>query len=191
MPTPVSQTVAEEEALVHAPPGFLPWVSDLVHAHRERLLMYARHRGLAAEDALDAVQDAFVSFLRLPQARAIARDGDDAIKLLTVVVRHNLQNRISKQRRHGRAQALIEAEVAQLDDESSERLLIRAEELARVRGCILLMTQLQRQVVMLSLLDQQSHDDVAKLLGISSGYVRVLLHRAREHVRSCSFDETA
>jgi len=173
---------------LEAGPGFFAWVSDLVHAHRERLLAYARRRGLSAEDALDAVQDGFVSFLRLPEARAIAHEGDDALKLLTVIVRHNLLNHLSKRRRRGRAQALIEAEAAQLDDESSDVLIARAEELTRVKGCIERMGELQRQVVMLSLLDEQPRDAVAKLLGISDGYVRVLLHRAREHVRACPYD---
>ena len=180
---------AEGEAALHAAPGFLGWVSAVVHGHRERLLAYARRKGLGAEDALDAVQDSFISFLRLPEARSIAREGDDALKLLTVIVRHNVQNQLSKRRRRSRAQALVEAEAAQLDDESSEVLITRAEQLARVQGCILRMANLQRQVVMLSLLDEQPHDRVAQLLGISSGYVRVLLHRAREHVRHCPLDE--
>jgi len=168
--------------------GFFAWVSDLVHTHRERLLAYARRRGLSAEDALDAVQDGFVSFLRLPEARAIAHEGDDALKLLTVIVRHNLLNHLSKSRRRGRAQALIEAEAAQLDGERSDTLIARAEELTRVKGCIERMGRLEREVVMLSLLDEQPRDRVAELLGISDGYVRVLLHRAREHVRACPYD---
>jgi RNA polymerase sigma factor (sigma-70 family) len=180
---------AEGQQALHAPLGFFSWVSALVHVHRERLLAYARRKGLGAEDALDAVQDSFISFLRLPEARSIAHAGDDALKLLTVIVRHNAQNQLSKRRRRGRAQALVEAEAAQRDDESSEVLITRAEELARVKGCILRMAHLQRQVVMLSLLDEQPQDQVAQVLGISSGYVRVLLHRAREHVRHCPFDE--
>lgn len=180
---------AEGQRALHAAPGFFSWVSALVHVHRERLLAYARRKGLGAEDALDAVQDSFVSFLRLPEARSIAHEGDDALKLLTVIVRHNAQNQLSKRRRRGRAQALVEAEAAQRDDESSEVLITRAEELARVKGCILRMAHLQRQVVMLSLLDEQPQDQVAQVLGISGGYVRVLLHRAREHVRHCPFDE--
>jgi len=180
---------AEGEQALHAAPGFLSWVSALVHVHRERLLAHARRKGLGAEDALDAVQDSFISFLRLPEARAIAREGDDALKLLTVIVRHNVQNQVSKRRRRSRAQALVEAEAAQLDDESSELLITRAEELARVKGCILRMAHLQRQVVMLSLLDEQPQEKVAQLLGISSGYLRVLLHRAREHIRHCPYDE--
>jgi RNA polymerase sigma-70 factor (ECF subfamily) len=166
---------------VHAPTGFLRWVADLVHEHRARLLAYAQRRGLGAEDALDVVQEAFLSFLRLPQASSIARDGDDAIKLLTVLVRHQLLNR--RRQRHG---APLELDVPS-SAESSEQLVARAEELARVNGCILRMHGLQRDVIRLSLLDERPREEIATLLGISDGYVRVLLHRAREHVRTCDY----
>jgi DNA-directed RNA polymerase specialized sigma24 family protein len=71
--------------------------------------------------------------------------------------------------------------------QSSEALIAHAEELSRVSGCLSRMARLEREVVMLSLLDQQPRDQVAEVLGISSGYLRVLLHRARRHLRTCSF----
>src|SRR5262249_29717255 len=124
---------------LHAPPGFLGWVSQLVRRHRERLLAYARRRGLDAEDALDAVQDSFISFLRLPEAQAIAREGDDSLKLLTVILRHNVQNQTRKRGRRQRAQLAVESELAEEGTESSEMLIANAEVLARVHGCILRM----------------------------------------------------
>ncbi len=178
---------AEGDAALHAPPGFLVWVAELVHSHRDRLLAYARKCGLDAEEALDAVQDGFVSFLRVPQARSVAREGEEALKLLTVLVRGNVQNQRRKRARRRLAQPEVAAQVAHADTESSETLISRAEELARVEGCILRMGRLQRQVVQLSLLDERPHQQVAETLGISDGYARVLLHRAREHVRNCSF----
>ena len=42
-------------------------------------------------------------------------------------------------------------------------------------------------LVLLSILDEQPREKVAETLGISQGYLRVLLHRAREHVRNCPF----
>src|SRR5689334_19941849 len=81
-------------------PGFLAWVAELVHRHRARLVTYVRRRGLTAEEALDVVQDSFTSFLTLPEAQGIARVGDDAIKLLTVIARHNIMNRRRKRGRH-------------------------------------------------------------------------------------------
>jgi RNA polymerase sigma-70 factor (ECF subfamily) len=180
-------TELSEETTPHAPAGFLSWVGDVVHTHRARLLAYARRQGLAAEDSLDAVQDAFTAFLTLPQARAIARTEDDASKMLTVLLRHDVMNRGRKRRRRSRADAVLEL-VEHPEVESSEALVARAEELARVNGCILRMALLQRRVVMLSLLDEAPREEVAEILGISDSYVRVLLHRAREHVRNCSFE---
>jgi RNA polymerase sigma factor (sigma-70 family) len=180
----------EGEAALHAPPGFLSWVAELVRAHRARLLSYARKRGLDAEESLDAVQDSFVSFLRLPEAQSIAREGDDSLKLLTVLLRHNLQNHRRKRTRRRAAGFVMQAEAEVFDEsETSEAIIERAEELARVRGCILRMAGLQREVIMLSLLEEKPREEIAAILGISGGYVRVLLHRAREHVRCCPFDE--
>lgn len=170
--------------VAHAPPGFLSWVAELVHTHRQKLLAYARRRGLSAEEALDAVQDCFVSFLGLPEARSMAQGGDDAIKLLTVVLRHNVMNR---RRKHARRAVLTEVLEEGPASEDSETLIARAEELARVEGCILRMARLQRQVILLSLLDEMPREQVAETLGITPGHLRVLLHRAREHVRNCPF----
>ena len=177
------------DAGLHAPLGFLGWVAQLVHIHRQRLLAYARKRGLDADDALDAVQESFVSFLKLPEARAMARERDDALKLLTVILRHNLQNVRRKATRRRRAHVAFDVESLDSGSEDSVTIIARAEELARVRGCILRMAHLQRQVVLLSILDEQPREQVAETLGISEGYLRVLLHRARAHVRNCDFDD--
>lgn len=183
----LQEDAAEADGGVHAPPGFLAWVAQLVHLHRQQLLGYARRRGLDAEDALDAVQESFVSFLRLPEARSMAREGDDAIKFLTVLLRHQVQNLRRKSIRRRRTETTVEIEALDSGSEDSATLIARAEELARVQGCILRMARLQRRVVLLSILDEQPREKVAETLGISQGYLRVLLHRAREHVRNCSF----
>ncbi len=180
-----------EAATTHAEPGFLSWVATLVHQHRSRLLAYARRDGLEGEEALDAVQDCFVSFLKLPAARSIARDGSDAIKLLTVLLRHDTQNRLRMRTRRRKAQLTLTHEQTEQPSDTSEELLARSEELARVHGCILRMAELQRRVVMLSLVDQAPQEDIAEVLGVSAGYVRVLLHRAREHVKTCPFEYDA
>jgi RNA polymerase sigma factor (sigma-70 family) len=176
------------QAEAHVPEGFLIWVADLVHAHRARLLGYVRRRGLAPDDALDVVQDSFASFLTLPEAPSIARVGDDAIRLLTVIARHNIMNR---RRKRSRREASLSGMDAVLPDgsESSEELVMRAEQLARVRGCLSLMNRLPRAVILMSALDERPHQEVAELLGISPGHVRVLLHRARMHVRACPIDQ--
>jgi len=175
--------------LEHAPPDFLTWVATLVHRHRPELLRYARRRGLTAEDALDVVQDTFVTFLDLPDARSIARAGTDAIKLLTVVLRHQVLTRRRKGARQSDGLERLGRARASEVQESSADLIERAEDFARARGCILRMARLERAVIELSLVDDQPHGEIGKLLGITPGHARVLLHRAREHVRHCSYDE--
>jgi RNA polymerase sigma-70 factor (ECF subfamily) len=186
MEHPLSVPPPDERAPEHEPPGFLVWVAGLVRRHRARLVAYARRQGLGPEEALDAVQDSFASFLGLPEARSISRSGDDSLKLLTVILRNNAQNHRRKRDRRDRKLLLVRS--AAVDEgESTEQLVARAEELARVNGCIKAMANLQRAVIMLSLVDDLSHDETGKALGLSPGYVRVLLHRAREHVRSCTY----
>lgn len=170
----------DREAARPPRPGFLTRVALLVHAHRARLLAYARRHGLDAEEALDAVQDSLITFLGLPEAQSIAHDSLPSLKLLTVILGHQVQNQRRKRERHGHAHELLGRERLGVEVPSSEQLIVHAEELARVNGCLVRMARLERQAVMLSLLDEQPRERVGELLGISAGYVRVLLHRARE-----------
>ena len=179
------------EGAFDAPLGFLSRVSVLAHAHRDRLLAYARRRGLDAEDALDVVQDSFISFLRLPQAQSIAAESTESLKLLTVILRHHIQNQRRKRSRRTRTHLRVGVEDLNDLGPSSETLIAHVEELARVNGCITRMAYLEREVVLLSLLDEQPRLRGARRLGISSGYFRVLLHRARQHLRSCSVADPA
>ena len=175
-----------ETTPTHAPEGFLGWVAELVHRHRARLIGYARRQGVSPEEALDCVQDAFQSFLALPEARGIAYVEEDSAKLLSVLLRHVVSNRRRTIRRRERILKSIPALDA--DTRTSDQLIDQAEQIARVRGCILRMKELHRRVVELSLLDERSGDDVATLLGITKGHARVLVHRAREHLRTCTYE---
>ena len=56
--------------------AFLAWVGRLVHEHRASLARLARREGLSPEDAFDAVQEAFHTFITLPQARALVDEPD-------------------------------------------------------------------------------------------------------------------
>src|SRR5262249_5639297 len=89
----VSRTEDGGTAANGARPGFLEWTTRLVHTHRGRLYRLARREGLREEDSLDCVQDAFQTFLVLPQARRLVESDDDSIKLLSVLARNHARNR--------------------------------------------------------------------------------------------------
>jgi RNA polymerase sigma-70 factor, ECF subfamily len=173
-------------AAIGARPGFLEWATRLVHTHRARLYRLARREGLRAEDSLDCVQDAFHTFLLLPQARQLVESADDSIKLLSVLVRNHARNR---RRRHEIARphdsgdetlALLTAEAPPVDE-----LIAQAEDFALMIGCLDHLGKLQRAVVALRMLDEVAGEDVAAMLELPPSHVAVLLHRAKQNLRSC------
>ena len=166
--------------------GLLEWVTRLVHAHRGRLYRLARREGLRDEDALDCVQDAFHTYLVLPQARQLVESDEDSIKLLSVLVRNHARNRrrkheIARPHESGEeALALLTAETLPVDE-----LIAQAEEFALMIGCLDHLGKLQRAVVSLRMLEEIPGEDVAAMLGLPPSHVAVLLHRAKQNVRSC------
>jgi RNA polymerase sigma-70 factor (ECF subfamily) len=169
-----------------APPAFLEWVTRLVHTHRGRLYRVARREGLREEDALDCVQDAFHTFLLLPQARRLVESNEDSIKLLSALARNHARN---QRRRHGVARphdsgdetlAHLASEEPQVDE-----LIAQAQDFALMIGCLDHLGKLQRAVVSLRMLDEVAGEDVAAMLGVTPSHVAVLLHRAKQNLRSC------
>jgi RNA polymerase sigma-70 factor, ECF subfamily len=182
----VSRTEDEGTAAIGARPGFLEWVTRLVHTHRGRLYRLARREGLRDEDSLDCVQDAFHTFLLLPPARQLVESSDDSIKLLSVLVRNHARNR---RRRHEIARphesadetlALLTAEAVPVDE-----LIAQAQDFALMIGCLDHLGKLQRAVASLRMLDEVAGEDVAAMLGLSPSHVAVLLHRAKQNLQSC------
>src|SRR5262252_5338876 len=75
------------------PPSFLSWVTRLVHQHRGHLLGVARREGLSPEDAFDAAQEAFQTFLTLPAAHDLVDALDESRRLLAALTRNAARNR--------------------------------------------------------------------------------------------------
>jgi RNA polymerase sigma factor (sigma-70 family) len=162
--------------------AFLARVTTLVHAHRARLLSLARRRGLTPEDALDCVQDAFFTFLRLPLAGPLAEHSLEAGHLLSTLVVHTALNQRRKQERREPPPG---SEVPELpaDLPSAEGLLAQAEARAELIQCVERLSQVQQAVVRLRLLEDCPGEEVSSLLGLSPENVRILLFRARGRLR--------
>ncbi|HVV50423.1 MAG TPA: sigma-70 family RNA polymerase sigma factor [Polyangia bacterium] len=170
---------------------FLSWVGQLVHDHRGQLIAVARAEGLGPEDAFDAVQEAFGSFLTLPAARTLVDARDDSRNLLVAVTRNLARNRrrlAAVARPHDADPDRLAALPA--PDRSVEDLLAAAQDQVRLRGCVASLGDLQRAVVTLRMLDEIDGQDVAGALGITPGHVAVLLHRAKANLLTCMTNET-
>lgn len=163
---------------------FTTWVDELARRHTRGLAAAASREGLNAESALDAVQDAFLTFLDLPEARALARNHDESFALLTGIVRNAGRN---MRRRHHLARPHVSLEEAPLVDEGPtvDQLIARAEEHVAVLDCVQKLAEVQRHVVTLRMVEEMSSTAAAAMLGLTPGYVAVLLHRAKSELRRC------
>jgi RNA polymerase sigma-70 factor (ECF subfamily) len=163
--------------------AFFAWVTRLVRSHRLPLIHLARREGLLTEDAFDAVQEAFHSFLLLPQARALVESEDDSRNLLAALTRNLARNR---RRRHELVREHVQL-VPDLRDEgdNAEELLAQAQDRAVLLGCVNLLGRVQRSVVTLRMLEGREGKSVARELKLKPGHVAVLLHRAKSELREC------
>lgn len=161
----------------------------VVRSQRVPLARMARREGLGPEDALDCVHDAYCSFLRLGLEGKLPADEAGHAPLLAGMVRNAARN---KRRRHHLAQPHEALEGAGPGDgaPSVETLVAHAEECVRLRGCMDRLCKTQRTVVMMRLLDERPGDDVAAALGLTRGYVDVVLHRAKASLRVCMREDT-
>jgi RNA polymerase sigma-70 factor (ECF subfamily) len=163
--------------------AFLPWVEALAREHARALAAVAAREGLTADDALDAVQEAFTTLLGLPQARSLAGSHEDSFALLAVIVRNAARN---ARRLHRHAQPHLPVASLLADDGPSvDALVAAAEEHVAVLGCVQKLAEVQRHVVTLRLIEQMSGAEVALALGLAPGHIAVLLHRAKKALQRC------
>jgi RNA polymerase sigma-70 factor, ECF subfamily len=178
-----------EEARGSSPPvggGFSHWVTRLVHDHRAFLARVARAEGLLAEDAFDAVQEAFGAFIARPDAPNLVANSEESRKLLTVLTRNIARNR---RRLHAGARPHVSdaAVVESLPDAAptSDQQMESREQQQQLARCVGELGDAQRAVVTLRMLDEVPGEDVARMLGIAAGHVAVLLHRAKANLATC------
>jgi RNA polymerase sigma-70 factor (ECF subfamily) len=166
--------------------AFLAWVGRLVHQHRASLARVARREGLGPDDAFDAVQEAFYTFISLPQARSLVDQPEQSRRLLMVLTRNVSRNR---RRLHAVARPhTSEAETLDgiaSDAASVEEVMAAAEEHVRLAGCLRTLAELPKTIVTLRMLDDVPGEDVARMLGVTPGHVAVLLHRAKANLLAC------
>jgi RNA polymerase sigma-70 factor (ECF subfamily) len=160
------------------------WIALLARDHAGKLAAIARREGVGAADALDVVQDAFHTLLQRPEAEALRSSSDDAVRLLSVIVRNAARN---LRRRHHHARPHVDVDDAGLvaHDPSPDDALDRAAAATQLVGCMTQLGDVHRHVVTLRVLEELSGDEAAAALGLTPGHVAVLLHRARKQLERC------
>jgi RNA polymerase sigma-70 factor, ECF subfamily len=155
--------------------------------HGDRLYSLALRITRDPDMASDAVQEAFATAL----ARAADFRGDSAPG--TWLHRIVYTKSVDLLRRRGRETALPDEDAAGSGDEDGpsaswsrppDEVLYGAETRAALMKALDVLTPLQRAVFTMRELEDRTTDEVAEVLDLPSGTVRVHLHRARMKLRS-------
>ena len=167
------------------PTNFVGWISILARTHARSLAAGAVREGLTRVEAIDAVQEAFTTLLRLPQARELSLDAEGAERLMGVLVRNAARN-MRRRRQRAQAHELLEGAMeVPADAPSVDALLAAAEEHVALLGCVSQLAEIQQLVVTMRVLEELSPEEVARTLGLTRGHIAVLLHRAKRALAEC------
>jgi RNA polymerase sigma-70 factor (ECF subfamily) len=153
--------------------------TEWIHGHARQLVAIARQEGLSPSDALDAVQDAYHTFLQRPDARELP--SEDAARLLSTITRNAARN---LRRRHHRARPHVEPDDL-VGEDRPDLVAERAEITAQLVGCMAKLGETHRHVITLRVLEELSGHEAAEALGVTPNHVNVLLHRARKELERC------
>jgi RNA polymerase sigma-70 factor (ECF subfamily) len=163
----------------------------MVRAHASRLLCVARRFLTSEDDARDVVQEAFLSAFRNLEGF------QEGARLSTWLHRITVNAALMKLRsRRRRPEEPIDELLPQFDEKGlsthlprewtghAHELLEREEDRKFVRACIHKLPESYRLVLLLRDIDGWDTHETARRLGLTTGAVKVRLHRARLALRT-------
>ena len=149
-------------------------VSRIMAAFNAPLLRYAARLLNNATLAQDAVQNAWVKLAR--REPPVQAPDDEVRNWLFRVVHNEAVDIVRAEERRSRLHAMYAAEQETMTDGLPDTGVDERE--ALVLSCLPILPPLQRQVVLLRLQQGMSYNDIAAIIGETSGYVGNLLHHA-------------
>jgi RNA polymerase sigma-70 factor, ECF subfamily len=158
--------------------GFTAWVESLAREQTDGLVATAVREGLSGDDAVDAVEDALLAFLLLPQARALSEHRDDAAALLSVLVRTSA--RTAKRRLARVRPATVPPLAAPEEVPTVATLIAAAEQQLAAHGSCPKLSEIQRAVLRLRMLEEIATGEAGKNVGLSAARLAGELQHAKD-----------
>jgi RNA polymerase sigma factor (sigma-70 family) len=174
--TTLLRTQSDERLLRLAAAGHDRAFEAIVERYRKPLMRHARRVLGDGPRIEDVVQAAFVS------AWAALRDGADVRELRPWLYRIVHNGSLNALRRAGEDHAQLPHGLATATGPEAD--LERRDEMRRTLDAVAALPERQRAALLAIAVDGRAHDDVAAELGLTSGAVRQLVHRARTSLRS-------
>jgi RNA polymerase sigma-70 factor (ECF subfamily) len=158
------------------------WTEEHFRSYFEQLLLIKLRRRLPSLEAIhDVRQEVFVRVFKT--LRGPGGGLRDARKL-GAYVNTVCNNVVLEQYRQGnRTEPLLDAHLDVPTSEDVENALVSSEERERVRRVVDELPPRDRKILKALFFDERSNDDVCAEFGVDRGYLRVLLHRAKEKFR--------
>jgi RNA polymerase sigma-70 factor (ECF subfamily) len=152
--------------------------AELCRRFAPRIRLYGL-RHLGDEDrAADLVQAVLLAVLQAARGKRI-EDPERVDRFMLGASRN-----VSQRMREVDGRATSDAEMDQVPDRSRPEAYERVDA-AALATCMAALDDRSRQVVMMSFNDERPADEIAKLLGLTAGNVRVVRHRAIAALRRC------
>jgi RNA polymerase sigma-70 factor (ECF subfamily) len=158
------------------------WTEEHFRSYFEQLLLIKLRRRLPSLEAIhDVRQEVFVRVFKTLRAPAGGiRDG----RKLGAYVNTVCNNVVLEQyRQTNRTEPLLDAHLDLPTSEDVEDAMVNSEERERVRRVVNELPTRDRDILKALFFDERSNDDVCAEFGVDRGYLRVLLHRAKEKFR--------
>src|SRR5215213_4804167 len=172
------RTQNDRRLLALAAEGSEPAFEALVERYRRPLQAYCRRMLLPADAAEDVVQQAFLSTW---QALRRGTEVQDA-KAWLYRVTHNTAINALKKSGYDHDELDDALHGAEAPEEDLERRTAVRQALAGLAA----LPELQREALLRTAVEGQSHEDVARALGLTDGAVRGLVYRARVSLRTAA-----
>jgi RNA polymerase sigma-70 factor, ECF subfamily len=159
--------------------------AELHERYDARLLALAMSRGCSRAVAQEAVQETWAAVVR----NIHAFEGRSALKTWIFRILVNAASAHAKRERRSIPLSGVPGNVVELDEARravalpADEQLIWKETVGNLRAAIASLSPAQRNVITLRDVHGWSPEEVREHLGLSEGNERVLLHRARTHVR--------
>ena len=145
----------------------------------QRIRLYGRRHLGDDQAAADLVQQVFVSVLQALRAGRV-----ESPESLGAFVLGTCRHTVWDMRRAEQRQQKIAAQSADLDASTTSPSLSEAD-FAQLFQCMQKLPERDNQVVRMTYLEDRTSDDIAARLGLTTGNVRVVRHRALARLYVC------